>query len=140
MPRKIKSLMMISLLLASSLLADPPVSNTVDVAGLSAPALVAYCRNVKSFVWTVKNTGTAVNGTPYTPIMYAISSNTASRATMIEATCSWQSVTGGTFIATFPSNTLTTAGYWIYGVGLKDSGTNVTIITQGRLSIRPDPF
>lgn len=136
---KNRTTLIILALWAGVALADPPISNNVDIAGSSAPTLDIHTRNIRTYIFKISANATNLNLTAYTPYFYAAPSNTAPRAQMQPATCSWLSSSNGIMQAVFSANQFTSSGAWIYGLGLTDAATNNTTIVQGPFKIKADP-
>lgn len=121
---------------AASAVADPPRAISVDYTYPTAPALQVYRANARTFTVTVKNSGTVVDLTGYTPSMWWATSNTAS--SYVTGTCAVVTATAGTFRCSFSSAALNYApGTYVYGIGLT-SGTYTTA-RMGTLVITGDP-
>lgn len=117
--------------------AAPQENLTSDFASGTAPGKQVYSCNEKSYLVTLRNNGTNWNGSGYTPVMYWTTNNSATG--IVAAACSWQSQTGGVFVATFSATDLNfAAGNYIYGVGA--SAGSVTIARQGSFTILRDPY
>ena len=112
------------------------VVQVVDFDG-KAPDLKLFKNSTTVIEVQLKNFGTTVNGTGYTPYFYIAASATNRNPT--NAVCAFTVTTNSTFTATFTSNNLITAGTWIYGCGLSNA-TGMTTFKQGFIKITPDPW
>jgi hypothetical protein len=95
-----------------------------------------YQATSKTFLWTARNSGAALNLTGYTPFMYWAQSNSASA--IVTASCAIVSATGGTFTATFTPSDLNTNGTCMYGVGVVSG--SVSVAAHGTFTIVRDPY
>ena len=131
-------LAMIAVAACGTVRANPPATPiSIDWTSGSAPGLTVYQAGPRVYDVTVRNGGTAVNLTGYTPVMYWSTSNTA--ASVVTGSVAIVTATSGTFRATFSASDLNyTQGAYLYGVGL--TSNNYTTARQGALRILYDPL
>jgi len=131
-----RKLLAVLMIFATSAMADPPKSITVDLAYSIAAPLTAYQANQKTFRLTCRNNNSQQNGMGYDPYVAIFPSNRASG--IVTAACTWITQTSCVFDASFSPAMLNTNGSWMYEVGIKSNGN--TTITQGSFVIIPDPY
>jgi len=115
-------------------IAQPDIKKQADFSIPIQTKIEVYQLDGVSFLWTLRNATTNIDGTALYPVFYFFDSQTC-----VTGLCSWTSQTTGIFRASLTTNNLLKSGRFTFGVGVSNSVRGVTIAQQGVFQIIDNP-